>query len=73
MALADRTYMRDEYHPPRMATYLIAGLIIAFVIQSLFFFYGDFDSFRFFGLTAAGLREGKIWQGFRRAIAGRPS
>jgi membrane associated rhomboid family serine protease len=54
--------MRDAYHAPRATTVLIVTLIVLFVIQSVLFFYGDFNSFRFFGLTVSGLSEGKVWQ-----------
>jgi membrane associated rhomboid family serine protease len=64
MALADRTYMRDSYHPPRYTTVLIVTLIIAFVIQSLFFFYGGINSYPFLGLTVSGLGDGRVWQLF---------
>jgi membrane associated rhomboid family serine protease len=36
MALADRDYQREEYHPPRYTTKLIVVLIVAFVLQSAF-------------------------------------
>jgi len=62
MALADRKYMRDTYNPPRYATILMVGLIVAFVIESIFFFYGGFNSFRYLGLTASGLGQGYFWQ-----------
>src|SRR6476660_61668 len=62
MGLADRYYMRDAYHAPRMTTRLIIVLIIAFVIQSLLLFYGDFQVTEHLALSVAGLRQGKIWQ-----------
>jgi membrane associated rhomboid family serine protease len=62
MGLADRKYMRDEYHPPQRAKQLIWVLIIAFVIQSCFYFYGDADAISQLGLTVDGIRHGKIWQ-----------
>ena len=62
MALSDRSYMRDAYNVPRVTTILIVGLLVAFVVQSLLSFYGDFNGLRFFGLTVSGLREGKVWQ-----------
>lgn len=54
--------MRDEYHPPRYTTILIVALLIAFVIQSIFLFYGGWSSIRLFGLTVSGLGEGYLWQ-----------
>jgi len=62
MAVADRHYMRDEYHPPRMTTILIVALIGAFVIQSLLLFYGGINLIPQLGLTAVGMTSGKIWQ-----------
>jgi membrane associated rhomboid family serine protease len=62
MALADRHYMREEYHPPRVTTILIVVLLAAFVIQSALWFYGDIDAVKDLGLTVQGLKEGKIWQ-----------
>ncbi len=64
MALADRHYMRDEYHPPRMTTILIVVLIVAFVIQSLLLVYGHYYAIQHFGLTVSGLSQGRIWQIF---------
>ena len=60
--LADRHYMRDTYNPARYTPILIGVLIGAFVIQSIFFFYTGFNSYRFFGLTVSGLHQGRIWQ-----------
>jgi membrane associated rhomboid family serine protease len=62
MGLADRQYMRDQYHPPRATTILIVVLIMGFVIQSLLLFYGRVNSVQYFGLSVQGLKEGKIWQ-----------
>src|SRR5215831_5232899 len=62
MSLADRYYMRDAYHVPRMTTWLIVVLIAAFVIQSLLFFYGDFRLSDHLALSVDGLRHGRIWQ-----------
>src|SRR5882672_7824610 len=62
MGLADRHYMRDEYHPPRTTTILIVVLLVAFVIQSLLSFYGGFDSIKHLGLTVVGIGDGKVWQ-----------
>lgn len=64
MGLADRHYMRDEYHPPRTTTILIVVLLVAFVIQSLLMFYGGFDVIGHLGLTVAGIKQGKVWQFF---------
>ena len=64
MALADRFYMREAYHAPRMATRLIILLIAAFVIQSLLLFYGDFSVSEYLALSVDGLRHGKVWQLF---------
>jgi membrane associated rhomboid family serine protease len=62
MSLADRYYMRDAYHPPRMTTWLIITLIAAFLIQSLLLFYGDFELSQHLALSVDGLRHGRIWQ-----------
>ena len=62
MSLADRYYMRDSYHAPRMTTWLIAVLIGAFIIQSLLFFYGDIQLSNQLALSVDGLKHGKIWQ-----------
>lgn len=62
MALADRRYMRDAYHPPRMANTLIIVLILAFVVQSLLLFYGDINLDEQLGLSVDGIRHGRIWQ-----------
>jgi membrane associated rhomboid family serine protease len=64
MSLADRFYMREAYHAPRMTTWLIIVLIVAFVIQSLLLFYGDFQVSEQLALSVDGLRHGKIWQLF---------
>lgn len=64
MALADRFYMRDAYHAPRMTTWLIIFLIAAFVIQSLLLFYTGFDVSENLALSVDGLRHGKVWQLF---------
>jgi membrane associated rhomboid family serine protease len=62
MSLADRFYMRDAYHAPRMTTWLIVFLLSAFVFQSILFFYGDFELSRGLALSVDGIRHGKIWQ-----------
>lgn len=62
MGLADRNYMRDEYHPPRVATKLIVVLIAAFVIESVLVFYFNIDVLKHLGLTVAGIKAGKVWQ-----------
>jgi membrane associated rhomboid family serine protease len=62
MSLADRYYMRDAYHVPRMTTWLIVVLIAGFLIQSLLFFYGDFQLSDHLALSVDGLKHGKIWQ-----------
>jgi membrane associated rhomboid family serine protease len=62
MGVADRYYMRDEYHPPRVTTKLIITLIVAFVIQSVLQFYGDLDVYQHLALSVHGLKHGKIWQ-----------
>ena len=64
MSLADRFYMRDAYHAPRMTTWLIIILIVAFVLQSLLLFYGDFRVSEQLALSVDGLRHGKVWQLF---------
>ena len=62
MGLADRHYMREEYHPPRATTILIGVLLAAFVVESILLFYFRFDLLRHFGLTVEGLRHGEVWQ-----------
>jgi membrane associated rhomboid family serine protease len=62
MGLADRYYMRDTYHPPRMTTRLIVVLICAFIAQSLLLFYGDFELANQLALSVDGIAHGKIWQ-----------
>jgi membrane associated rhomboid family serine protease len=62
MALADRRYMRDAYHPPRMANTLIIVLLVAFVLQSLLLFYGDIQLTEQLALSVDGIRHGKVWQ-----------
>jgi membrane associated rhomboid family serine protease len=64
MALADRHYMRGEFHSPRVTTRLIVVLIVAFVIQSLLLFYGDLDLLDQLALSANGLSHGRVWQLF---------
>jgi membrane associated rhomboid family serine protease len=64
MALADRFYMRDSYHPPRVTPILIGVLIVAFLLQCMLMFYGDVGVIDELGLTVAGLRQGKVWQLF---------
>lgn len=54
--------MRDEYHPPQITTKLIITLIIAFVIQSMLLFYGDFSVHRHLALSVEGISSGKLWQ-----------
>ena len=62
MALADRYYMRDSYHAPRVTTRLIVVLIVCFVIQSLLLFYGEVEVREHLALSVDGLRHGKVWQ-----------
>ncbi len=62
MGLADRYYMRDSYHVPRLTTWLIAVLITAFLLQSVLLFYGDFVLSSQLALSVEGLRHGKVWQ-----------
>jgi membrane associated rhomboid family serine protease len=62
MGLADRYYMRDEYHPPRITTKLIIVLIGAFVVQSALEFYGDINLYKSLALSVHGIMSGKIWQ-----------
>jgi membrane associated rhomboid family serine protease len=62
MGLADRHYMRDEYHPPNITIKLIVVLLVAFVIQSVLLFYGDINLIEDLALSVQGLSHGKIWQ-----------
>src|SRR5580693_5571999 len=66
MGIRDRQYMRDPYHPPQATTILIVVLIVLFVFQSIFAFYGgpainNFIRDNLF-LTVAGLKAGKVWE-----------
>jgi membrane associated rhomboid family serine protease len=54
--------MRDEYHPPRVATKLIIVLLIAFVVESILIFYFNVDVIHYLGLTAADLKKGEVWR-----------
>jgi membrane associated rhomboid family serine protease len=56
--------MREDYNSPRMTNRLIAVLIGAFVVQSLLWYYWDFNAAEHLGLTVAGVGEGKVWQLF---------
>jgi membrane associated rhomboid family serine protease len=62
MGLADRQYMRDPYHAPRITTKLIIVLIAIFLLQSILMFYWKIDLVDTFGLTLKGIAHGKIWQ-----------
>lgn len=62
MALGDRFYMREDYHPPNVSTRLIIVLIVAFVIQSVLLFYGEIQVHKHLALSRDGLLHGKIWQ-----------
>ena len=62
MALSDRFYMRESYHPPNVYVRLIIFLIVAFVIQCLLLFYGDFNVHEHLALSRAGLFHGEVWQ-----------
>ena len=64
MGLRDRQYMRDPYHAPHITRKLIFVLILAFLLESIFVFYGKFDVLGIFGLTASGIKAGKVWQLF---------
>jgi membrane associated rhomboid family serine protease len=64
MGLRDRQYMRDAYNPPVVTKWLIWTLIGAFVVQSVAWFYWDFNASDHLGLTLNGLRHGKVWQLF---------
>jgi membrane associated rhomboid family serine protease len=54
--------MRDAYNPPRASTALIVVLIVAFVLQSLLWFYGDINVMSQLALSVDGLSSGKVWQ-----------
>jgi len=62
MGIADRHYMRDDYHPPRATTILIVALIAVFLLQSALLVYGRLNLDEQFALTLSGLKDGKIWQ-----------
>src|SRR5882724_588399 len=62
MGLADRHYMREEYHAPHITTKLIVVLISAFVVQSVLLYYGGIDLEGILGLTLEGIKHGKVWQ-----------
>src|SRR5438874_2319895 len=62
MALGDRFYMREEYHPPNISKRLIIVLIVAFVVQSVLLFYGGVDVSKYLALSRDGLFHGRVWQ-----------
>src|SRR5215208_6037865 len=62
MALSDRFYMRDSYHPPRASAWLIVVLLAAFVLQCILLVYSEIDIGRHLALSRAGLLQGKTWQ-----------
>jgi membrane associated rhomboid family serine protease len=62
VALADRHYMREGFHPARISRILIIVLLVAFFVQCLLLVYGGIDLADTFALTANGVRHGKIWQ-----------
>jgi membrane associated rhomboid family serine protease len=64
MALSDRFYMRESYHPARFYSRLIIILIVAFVVQCVLLFYSEIDVRTHLALSRAGLLRGEIWQLF---------
>ena len=62
MALADRDYQREEYHPPRYTMRLIVVLLVAFLIQSVLAIYHRVDITKVLALSLPGLRHGWVWQ-----------
>ena len=54
--------MRDDYHPSTVTMKLIIVLIVAFVVESAFIFYGQLDIIGQLGLSVHGLMSGKVWQ-----------
>jgi len=64
MALSDRYYMRESYHPPNVSTWLIFVLIGAFLIQCILLVYFGISFNEHLALSRAGLLHGKIWQLF---------
>ncbi len=61
--LDDRDYMRDPEVTERNATKkLIIILIVCFVVQSCFAFYGDIHFKEHLALSIEGVMHGKIWQ-----------
>jgi membrane associated rhomboid family serine protease len=64
MALADRHYMREGFHPPRVSRILIVVLLVAFFVQCLLLVYGGIELADPLALTAAGVRHGKVWELF---------
>ena len=56
--------MREAYHPPRWTTIIIFVLIGAFVLQSVLWFYEDFEASRWLAMSVAGLSKGRLWQLF---------
>ena len=55
MGVADRDYMRDDYHPSSVTMKLIVVLIVAFVIESAIIFYGQLNIIGELGLSVTGL------------------
>src|SRR5260221_13094383 len=62
MALGDRFYMREAYHPPNISTRLIIVLIVAFVVQSVLLFYSGLHVSKYLALSRDGLFHGRVWQ-----------
>jgi membrane associated rhomboid family serine protease len=62
MAVSDRFYMRESYHPPNLSTRLIIVLIAAFLVQCVLLFYGNINLYRHLALSRHGLLRGEIWQ-----------
>lgn len=61
--LDDRDYMRDPEAAERNATKkLIIILIVCFVVQSCFAFFGDKDFQKQLGLSVNGVKHWKVWQ-----------
>jgi membrane associated rhomboid family serine protease len=64
MALSDRYYMREAYHPPKVSTWLIFVLIAAFVVQCVLLVYCGISVNTHLALSRVGILGGEIWQLF---------
>ena len=62
MALADRTYMRDDPSPVKVTTVMVVLLIVAFCLQCFATFYAGYNPVLHLGMTLEALRHGEVWR-----------